>query len=389
MTSFGMPFATVLPRSGVAALAAMLAAGPAAAAEQGAAAKQAAADLAAGKTDDPIVLKAPAPNARRVYVYDPKHFAAISQSFVIDGDAARVVGTADSGFMGNPVVASDGSFFGHANTVFSRIARGKRTDYVELLDARTSDPIADIELPNNPRFLVGTYPWMTALTPNNKTLLFYQFSPSPAVGVVDLAGKKFDRMIEVPDCYHIFPSSNDSFFMHCRDGSLLNVSIGADGKSQTKRTEIFHKESEYLINHPAYSPKNGRLVWPTYTGKIFQVDLSSQDAKFLPAIEAFTDTEKKEGWAPGGWQQVAYHRDSDRIFLLGDQRAASKHKTPSRFLFVIDAKTGKRINKIELKHEIDSVGVSQDAKPQLYALSTGAKTLFIFDPETGQRNVKC
>ena len=86
---------------GVAALAAMLAAGPAAAAEQGAAAKQAAADLAAGKTDDPIVLKAPAPNARRVYVYDPKHFAAISQSFVIDGDAARVVGTADSGFMGN------------------------------------------------------------------------------------------------------------------------------------------------------------------------------------------------------------------------------------------------------------------------------------------------
>ena len=47
---------------GVAALAAMLAAGPAAAAEQGAAAKQAAADLAAGKTDDPIVLKAPAPN---------------------------------------------------------------------------------------------------------------------------------------------------------------------------------------------------------------------------------------------------------------------------------------------------------------------------------------
>ncbi|GAA0243466.1 Methylamine dehydrogenase heavy chain [Methylorubrum aminovorans] len=370
---------------GAATLAATLAAGSVVAAEQGAAAaKQAAADLGAGKADDPMVLKAPAPNARRVYVYDPKHFAAISQSFIIDGDAARVVGMADGGFLSNTVVASDGSFFGHANTVFSRIARGKRTDYVELLDARTAEPIADIELPNAPRFLVGTYPWMTALTPNNKTLLFYQFSPQPAVGVVDLAGKKFDRMIEVPDCYHIFPSSNDTFFMHCRDGSLLKVSMGADGKSQTKRTEIFHKENEYLINHPAYSPKNGRLVWPTYTGKIFQVDLSSQEAKFLPAIEAFTDAEKKEGWAPGGWQQVAYHRESDRIFLLGDQRAASKHKAPSRFLFVIDAKTGKRISKLELRHEIDSVGVSQDAKPQLYALSTGAKTLFIFDPETGK-----
>ena len=371
---------------GAAAFTALIAAGPAAAAEsQGAAAaKEAAAHLAAGKEDEPTVLKAAPTNARRVVVYDPKHFSAISQSFFIDGDTARVVGTADGGFLSNPVMANDGSFFGQASTVYSRIARGKRTDYVELLDAQTHDPIADIELPNTPRFLVGTYPWMTALTPNNKTLLFYQFSPQPAVGVVDLAGKKFDRMIEVPDCYHVFPSSNDTFFMHCRDGSLLKVSIGADGKSQTKRTEIFHKENEYLINHPAYSPKNGRLVWPTYTGKIFQVDLSSQDAKFLPAIEAFTDAEKKEGWAPGGWQQVAYHRASDRIFLLGDQRAASKHKAPSRFLFVIDAKTGKRLSKIELKHEIDSVGVSQDAKPQLYALSTGDKALYIFDPETGK-----
>nr|AAB46933.1 periplasmic methylamine dehydrogenase large subunit [Methylorubrum extorquens AM1] len=371
---------------GAAALAALIAAGSAAAAESHgvATAKAAAADLAAGKADDPVVLKAAPINARRVFVYDPKHFAAISQFYMIDGDTARVVGTADGGFLSNPVVASDGSFFGQASTVYERIARGKRTDYVELLDPQTNNPIADIELPNSPRFLVGTYPWMTALTPNNKTLLFYQFSPQPAVGVVDLAGKKFDRMIEVPDCYHIFPSSNDTFFMHCRDGSLLKVGIGADGKSQTKRTEIFHKENEYLINHPAYSPKSGRLVWPTYTGKIFQIDLSSQDAKFLPAIEAFTDAEKKEGWAPGGWQQVAYHRESDRIFLLGDQRAASKHKAPSRFLFVIDAKTGKRINKIELKHEIDSVGVSQDAKPQLYALSTGDKALYIFDPETGK-----
>lgn len=371
---------------GAAGFMALIAAGPVGAAEgQGAAAaKAAAADLAAGKPDEPTVLKAPAPNARRVYVYDAKHFAAISQSFIIDGDSGRVVGMSDGGFMANPFVASDGSFYGQASTVFSRIARGARTDYVEILDPQTTDPIADIELPKNPRFLVGTYPWMTALTPNNKTLLFYQFSPTPAVGVVDLAAKKFNGLIDVPDCYHIFPSSNDTFFMHCRDGSLLKVTVGADGKAQTKRTEIFHKENEYVINHPAYSPKNGRLVWPTYTGKIFQVDLSSGDAKFLPAIEAFTDTEKKDGWAPGGWQQVAYHRASDRIFLLGDQREPSTHKTASRFVFVIDAKSGKRIRRIELGHEIDSVGVSQDASPQLYALSTGKRTLYIFDPETGK-----
>ncbi len=370
---------------GAAALVALFANVPAAIAQQGAAAaKEAADNLAAGKEDDPVVLKAPAPNARRVYVYDPAHFASVSQQYVLDGDKARVISMVDGGFMTNPVVASDGSFFAQASTVWDRVSRGKRTDYVEVFDPITTEPTADIALPNNPRFLVGTYPWMTALTPNNKTLLFYQFSPSPAVGVVDLAGKKFDRMIKAPDCYHIFPASDQTFYMHCRDGSLAKVTMGAGGKDEIKKTEVFHKENEYVINHPAYSTKNKRLVWPTYTGKIFQIDLSGADAKFLPAIEALTDEEKKDGWAPGGWQQVAYHRDSDRIYLLVDQRATSKHKTPSRFALVIDAKTGKRLQKLELKHEIDSVGVSQDAKPQLYALSTGTRTLHIFDPESGK-----
>lgn len=375
---------------GAAALAALLAASPAVAAEgQGAAAAKAAAEhLAAGKEDDPVVLKAPAPNSRRVYVQDPAHFAAVTQQFIIDGDKARVLSMTDGGFLPNPVVASDGSFFAQASTVWDRIARGKRTDYVEVFDPITTEPIADIELPNAPRFLVGTYPWMTALTPNNKTLLFYQFSPSPAVGVVDLAGKKFERSIKAPDCYHVFPASNEVFYMHCRDGSLAKVTMGADGKDEIKKTEIFRKENEYVINLPAYSPKNGRLVWPTYTGKIFQADLSGADAKFLPAFEAFSEAERKEGWAPGGWQQVAYHRDSERIFLLADQRPQWRHKTPSRFVFVIDAKTGKRLQKLDLKHDIDSVGVSQDAKPQLYALSTGDKTLYIIDPESGKETGK-
>lgn len=372
---------------GAAALVALIAAAPSALAQQVSAAKEAADNLAAGKDDDPTVLKAPAPNARRVYVYDPAHFASVSQQYIIDGDSARVLGMADGGFMMNPVVATDGSFYALASTVWDRVARGKRSDYVEVFDPQTTEPTADIALPAGSRFLVGTYPWMTALTPNNKTLLYYQFSPSPAVGVVDLAGKKFERVIKVPDCYHIFPASNDTFYMHCRDGSLLKTSM-AGGKSETKKTEIFHKENEYVVNHPAYSTKNGRLVWPTYTGKIFQADLSGADAKFLPPIEAFTEEEKKEGWAPGGWQMVAYHRDSDRIYLLADKRAQWKHKTPSRFVVVIDAKTGKRVQRLELKHEIDSVGVSQDAKPQLYALSTGTRTLHIFDPETGKETGK-
>ena len=347
------------------------------------AAAEAAAALAAGEADEPVILNAPEPNARRVYIQDPAHFAAITQQFVIDGSTGRVIGMTDGGFLPHPVAAEDGSFFAQASTVFERIARGKRTDYVEVFDSTTFLPIADIELPDAPRFLVGTYQWMNALTTDNKNLLFYQFSPAPAVGVVDLEGKKFDRMLDVPDCYHIFPASPTVFYMNCRDGSMARVDF-ANGETNVTNTEVFHAEEELLINHPAFSLRSGRLVWPTYTGKIFQADLTEEKATFREPIEALTEEERADDWRPGGWQQTAYHRQSDRIYLLVDQRDQWKHKTASRFVVVLNAETGERINTLDLGHEIDSINVSQDAEPLLYALSAGTQTLHIFDAESGE-----
>lgn len=351
------------------------------------AAAEAAAALAAGEDDEPVILEAPAPNTRRVYVNDSAHFGSVTQQFAIDTDAGRVIGVTDSGFLPFPVVADDGSMFAQVSTTYSRISRGEREDYVEVFDPVTFNPIADIAIPVEAhRFLVGTYPWMSALTPDFKTLLYYQFSPAPAVGVVDLEGKAFSRMLEVPDCYHIFPTAADNFFMHCRDGSLARVQFDAVGDAEPEIThsEVFHPEDEYVINHPAYSQRSGRLVWPTYEGKIYQFDLSSGEAQALNTIEGLTEAERADNWRPGGWQIVAYHRPSNRIYMLVDQRAEWTHKTASRYVAVIDADSGERIALHEMGHDIDSVAVSQDADPLLYGLSIGAKTLYIYNAETGE-----
>ena len=387
MASSSRPIPGYLTFLGTVAMASGLALGAAAAQDAQTDGQRAAAEaarlLAEGQADEPVVLNAPKPDARRVYVQDPAHFAAITQQFAIDGETGRVVGITDGGFLPQPLVADDGSFIAQASTVFSRIARGTRTDYVEVFDPETFEPTADIELPKDARFLIGTYQWMNALTPDKKKLLFYQFSPAPAVGIVDLEGKKFDRMVDVPDCYHLFPASPTVFYMNCRDGSLARVDI-AETEPKITNTEVFHAEDELLINHPAYSMRAGRLVWPTYTGKIFQIDLTEEKATFREPIEALTEAERADNWRPGGWQQTAYHRASDRIFLLVDQRDQWRHKTASRFVVVLDAATGERISKIELGHEIDSINVSQDAEPLLYALSAGTQTLHIFDAGTGK-----
>lgn len=337
--------------------------------------------------DNPKILKAPPPDARRVYVTDPDDFAVTTRIVTIDGANAKLVAQTDTGLVPNPIVSSDGKFFAHASTVFSRVSKGKRDDYVEIYDAETHDVIADIDIPEM-RFLVNTYPWMTALTPDDKSLLLYQFSPSPGVALVDLEGKKFVKMMDVPDCYHIFPSANDTFYMHCREGHLLKATFDKEGNLKNEKTKVFHPENEHLVNTPAYSTKAKRLVWPSYDGTIYQIDLSGGQAKFLDTFEAFTDEEKADKWAPGGWNLVAYHRESNRIFLLADQRAPWTHKYVSRFVFVYDAATGKRLSKIDLNHDVNSIGVSADADPQLYAVSAADRTLYIYDPKSGKETSK-
>lgn len=343
----------------------------------------AAAALAAGDADEPVILEAPAPDTRRVYVLDPAHFAAVTQQYVINAEEGTVLGMTDGGFLPHPVAAEDGSFFAQASTVYSRIARGERTDYIEVFDPVTFRPTADIELPKDARFLIGTYQWMNSVTPDNKNYLFYQFSPAPAVGLVNLETKEFERMLDVPDCYHVFPASPTVFYMNCRDGSLARVDF-ANGETNVTNSEVFHTEDELLINHPAFSLRSGRLVWPTYTGKIFQADLTEEKATFREPFEALTEEERAADWRPGGWQQTAYHRPSDTIYLLVDQRDQWRHKTASRFVLAINASTGERIAKHELGHEIDSISVSQDDNPLLYALSTGDKTLYVHDAASGE-----
>ena len=337
--------------------------------------------------DDPKILSAPPSDARRVYVTDPADFAVATRIITVDGNNAKLLAQSDTGLVPNPIVSSDGKFFAHASTVFSRISKGKRDDYVEVLDAQTHNVIADIDIPEI-RLLVNTYQWMTALTPDDKSLLLYQFSPSPGVGLVDLEAKKFVKVMDVPDCYHIFPTASDTFFMHCREGHLLKATFGKDGSLKHEKTKILHPENKHLINTPAYSTKAKRLVWPSYDGTMYQVDFSSGDAKFLDTFEAFTPEEKADKWAPGGWNMVAYHRESNRIFLLADQRAQWTHKYASRFVFVYDAATGKRLNKIELNHDVNSIGVSADREPQLYGLSSVDRTLYIYDAATGKETSK-
>lgn len=104
----------------------------------------------------------------------------------------------------------------------------------------------------------------------------------------------------------------------------------------------------------------------------------------LEATDALTEKERADGCRPGGWQQTAYLRQSNRIFLPVDQRDQWGHKTAIRFVVVLDAGTGKRIERFALKHRIDLINVRQGAAPLLYPISSGDRTLHVHDVATGK-----
>ena len=49
--------------------------------------------------DEPVILRAPAPDARRVYVSDPADFAVTNQIFAIDGNAGKLLTVTDGGLV--------------------------------------------------------------------------------------------------------------------------------------------------------------------------------------------------------------------------------------------------------------------------------------------------
>lgn len=376
------------------ALSALLAAAPAAFAQDAAetpgqkSARAAAAQLATAPEeyeDESVILDTKVKsNPHRVYVTDAANIGVLNQIYVVDGDSAEVLGMVPSGWIPHPLIANDGSFVGSVSSYWSRAVRGTRTDTVEIFDPTSLEPIKEIALPGQGRFLsVFATPWLHSLSPDKKRVFYSQFSPSPAVYSVDMEAGKVSDPIDIPDCYHIFPTSSENFYMHCREGTLLHVKLGE--KPSQSQTKPFHGEDDYVINSPYYSSVSGKLVWPTYTGRIFQAQLTGDDATFQDPIEGFTDAEKAEGWKLGGTQMVAYHRGTDRVFLLADKKPDWSHKTPSGHVFVIDGKTGKRLAQYDLGHKVNSITVSQDAEPKLFAVSAGDATLYIFDALTGKQ----
>jgi methylamine dehydrogenase heavy chain len=330
------------------------------------------------------VAQAPPPHPHRVYVMDPGDFLVINKVYVVDGDTGKVLGTFDTGYLANIVLAPDHSAIYVAETFYSRGARGKREDVVSVYDPRTLAPVAEIDIPDDRVLIMPKLPH-AGITPDGTYLLVFNVNPASSVSVVDVKARKLVAQIETPGCYLLYPLArrSDRFATLCADGGFSVVQFDASGKHSTQKLEPFHTQDESLMDNPAYSD-DGRVVWVSYKGTVFMADMTGDTPRIADKWSILTAQDRAQNWWPGGWQPVAYQRRLNRLYVLMHQGTEFTHKEPGTEIWVFDAAKKSRIQRIRLPHPANSVAVSHDDKPLLYAVSAHEKTLYVYDASTGR-----
>jgi methylamine dehydrogenase heavy chain len=334
------------------------------------------------------ILKAPAPDARRVYVIDQADFHVINKVFAIDGndnngDGPRVLGMMDTGKLPNLVIPQAHNELYVFDSLFRRIARGEREDFISIYDPETLSVTEEVDVPEG-RLLVMTKLNNAALTPGDRYLLHYNFTPVPSVTITDIQERNVLGQFEISGCFLMYPMAERRFAMVCRDGSLLVAEFDEQGQVQTQQTEPFFPEDEFIFDHPAFSRPTGQAFFVSYQGNVFPADLSGDTPQFQESWSLLTDEEREQHWRVGGWQIAAFHPGTNRLYVLMDIGEEWTHKDESGEIWVYDVEQRERVDRLKLFLPALSIAVSRDEEPRLFALSAEEATLHIFDAQTGR-----
>jgi methylamine dehydrogenase heavy chain len=307
------------------------------------------------------------PYPKRVYVLEPVFPVFVAgKIWVINGEKQDIEAVMSAGYAPNFAIAPDHSQLYVFDTYWSKGFRGTRTDIATFYDPLNLTIGTDVDLPKG-RFLVVPKKQNAEVTPDGRYLLSYNLAPATTVSVVDTKERKYKGDVEIPGCGLIFPSAGNRFSSVCSDGTLATATFDANVKATVARSsKFFDPDNDPVFEHVGIDKKKGTVYFVSYEGNIFPVDLSKEKPAFQPKWSLLTDADKAESWYPGGWQLIALHRATQKLYVLMHKGPKWTHKQGGEEVWVFDAKTKKRTDRIKLKEHAISITVSQDAEPYLF-----------------------
>ena len=298
------------------------------------------------------------------------HFNAIVDGRIAIIDTANpqlpLKGQVRAAQFANMLYAPDKREIYTAETFYSRLTRGERTDAITIWDTATLQPKGEIVLPGGKRQQSVTYTGTFQFTNDHKWALVANFTPAQSVTVVDLEGRKVLGEIDLPGCTHIYPSGARGFSSLCADGSMISLVLAADGTVASSMViENAHDiDTQPLFGMPAMV---GRTAWfVSYTGQLRGYDLSGETARPLPApAHVGTAEGGAPEWRPGGWQVIASDAAGLLYVLMSPNGREGSHKDGGTEVWVVDPVADKRLRRIDLGGLASSIAVTREASPAL------------------------
>ena len=327
------------------------------------------------------VAKLPPANPHRVYISD----IAIShivdgKLHVVDGDTLRYLGLVATGYAGQATLSPDRSELYVATTYYTRLSRGERADVVDIYDTATLQHKGEIAIP--PKHAPALHYKGTIRTSSDgRWLLVQNATPATSVTVVDLKAHKVASEVPTPGCWIVIPSHGapQRFSTICGDGTLMTVTLSDDGKSHTlKHSKPFFSPD----TDPIFVQEENlgdRHMFVSFRGRIHTANLSGDVASIEAPWSLLSKADEKQGWRPGGYQPLAVHRKTGRLFVaMHPNGKEGSHKDAAREIWIYDLASQKRIARVPGNNAI-AITASQDDAPLLFALDGLNMGLVVYD----------
>jgi methylamine dehydrogenase heavy chain len=316
--------------------------------------------------DQMTTLTLPDPKPNWVFIMDLQFPVNMQQKiWIIDGDSRKLLGTVYGGYEANFEISPDHREMYMIDTYYSRGWRGDRTDVVSIFDAHTTNLIGEVVIPPK-RLLIVPKRNTTSVTPDGHFLLVANMTPATSVSVVDLKARKFLGEIETPGCAQVTATANRQFFSMCADGSMLTVQFDDSGKetAQKQSKPLFDPNADPMFDQPAIV--GDKAYFTSYHGNVLPVDFSGPEAAAQPSWSMLDAADTAQKWRPGGWQTASYQAKSGLLYALMHQGGEWTHKQFGTEVWVFNAQTHARVQRIKLKTAGYSIMVSNAEKPILF-----------------------
>jgi methylamine dehydrogenase heavy chain len=232
-------------------------------------------------------------------------------------------------------------------TYYSRRTRGERTDVVDIYDAQTLSPVAEVVVP--PKRSTSRVAMAHAtLSDDDRFVAIFNWTTGTSLSIVDAERRSFVGEITTPGCSLVYAAGTRRFLSLCGDGSAFVVTLDDSGQEASRaRTEPFFEPRTDPVTEKAVRYAN-QWLFVSFEGNVHTVDVSGSEIKFPEVWSLLNDQDRAASWRVGGMQHLAVHQRSGRLYSLMHRGGPDTHKEAGEEVWIYDLASHRRLERIKL-----------------------------------------